>query len=510
MTEEKTPTQPLSPEQIGAAAELGYAPLPEVVEALAVAVQRGHHVALLAGEGSGRELLYGLAAAIRCVADPPRLEGLALCATRESAARVARAVRLLNRHSGLRAFTWSPDRDGEAESASFLAGRPQGLLRAVRTGALSTADLRLLIVDDVEALQALGDWPAAEVFLDTLETEGQKILCARSAGGAFDELVERRLPRARRWPPELLGPAAERGEPGKTAKRGGETRLWYAPAAGEEARLDALAKGLRRLAKASGTDRALVHCRDGPTAHRAAAHLEAAGFRLVEDPAEPGVGVAWAEERAAAEGVNVLTWLPTRLADLLHRLEPGREKLVVISPLHVPQLRLMALRAGWAARELSVQPTEAGMDAVARFRSRLRAAIEQGETGAELLLLEPLLEEFGPLRVATALTRVKREEEIGEGSRTLSGSVAGEPALRSAWTRLYLNVGKRDGVGPGDLVGAITGETGARGAHVGKIEIRGTYSLVEVDSQIAEEVIRGLMGTHIRGREIVARPDRER
>ncbi len=74
--------------------------------------------------------------------------------------------------------------------------------------------------------------------------------------------------------------------------------------------------------------------------------------------------------------------------------------------------------------------------------------------------------------------------------------------------RLFVGVGKKDGAGPGDLLGAVTGEAGVGGDRVGKIEIQDTFSLVEVDEEVAEKVIRAVNGTTIRGRS--ARVDYDR
>jgi ATP-dependent RNA helicase DeaD len=64
-------------------------------------------------------------------------------------------------------------------------------------------------------------------------------------------------------------------------------------------------------------------------------------------------------------------------------------------------------------------------------------------------------------------------------------------------------------VRPGDLVGAITGETDAVGGQIGKIDIRDSYSLVDVETGIADHVIRELSGAAIRGRRVEVRRDRE-
>ncbi|HEM46964.1 MAG TPA: hypothetical protein ENO23_07955, partial [Alphaproteobacteria bacterium] len=55
----------------------------------------------------------------------------------------------------------------------------------------------------------------------------------------------------------------------------------------------------------------------------------------------------------------------------------------------------------------------------------------------------------------------------------------------------------------------ITGETGIAGAQIGKIEIMGNFSLVDVDSQVADAVMRKLDGVQIRGRTVPVRRDRE-
>ena len=75
-------------------------------------------------------------------------------------------------------------------------------------------------------------------------------------------------------------------------------------------------------------------------------------------------------------------------------------------------------------------------------------------------------------------------------------------------TRLYIGVGRQDGVRPADLVGAITGETGLRGGQIGAIDIAPRFSIVVVPAEAAREVISALQGAKIRGRRAAVRPDR--
>lgn len=76
-------------------------------------------------------------------------------------------------------------------------------------------------------------------------------------------------------------------------------------------------------------------------------------------------------------------------------------------------------------------------------------------------------------------------------------------------TCLFIGVGRRSGIRPQDLVGAITGETRVSGREIGSIEIADRFSLVEVPQSAAEEVISRLRGTTIKGRKATVRRDRD-
>jgi hypothetical protein len=78
------------------------------------------------------------------------------------------------------------------------------------------------------------------------------------------------------------------------------------------------------------------------------------------------------------------------------------------------------------------------------------------------------------------------------------------------WTRIFVGAGTRDRVGPGDLVGAITGEAGVTRESIGKIDLRENHSLVEIASADAERVAGALTGTMLRGRRVIARLDKGR
>ena len=65
--------------------------------------------------------------------------------------------------------------------------------------------------------------------------------------------------------------------------------------------------------------------------------------------------------------------------------------------------------------------------------------------------------------------------------------------------RLFINIGRNQHVRPGDIVGAIAGESGISGRMVGAIDLYDSYSFVDVDRQNAEKVMKAMRNVKIRG-----------
>ena len=144
-------------------------------------------------------------------------------------------------------------------------------------------------------------------------------------------------------------------------------------------------------------------------------------------------------------------------------------------------------------------------------RGRLTRTIETDDLDRELFLIGPLLSRFDPAEVAAAALRLGHPfaqtaapAPDGGPRAAADPSAAGVPS----WAKLWVGVGKKDNVRPGDLLGAIVGEAKLAADRVGKIEVRELYCLVEVQPEDAERVVRALTGTTLRGRRVTARVDR--
>ena len=77
-----------------------------------------------------------------------------------------------------------------------------------------------------------------------------------------------------------------------------------------------------------------------------------------------------------------------------------------------------------------------------------------------------------------------------------------------SWSRLFVTVGTKDRASAKDLVGALIKEVGLQKGQIGKIDMRETYSLVDVATTVINQAVQRLSGVSIRGRRVTARPDR--
>ncbi len=112
-----------------------------------------------------------------------------------------------------------------------------------------------------------------------------------------------------------------------------------------------------------------------------------------------------------------------------------------------------------------------------------------------------------------------RDDRLGRGARRDSevrpdregrGRRAGgsRPVGTGSGRRYRVEVGKKDGVRPGAIVGAITGEGGVVGKDVGRIDIYPTFSLVEIAGELSEDAASRIAHARVSGRALKIREDR--
>jgi ATP-dependent RNA helicase DeaD len=173
-------------------------------------------------------------------------------------------------------------------------------------------------------------------------------------------------------------------------------------------------------------------------------------------------------------------------------------------------------------------------DVIARrresFKETLRETIAQGGLETYQIMAEELGEEYSPTDLAAAAFKLLLGEPPEDAEdRLAEAEMMQEPREREerprrrrergqfgperGMTRLFLDIGRDDGVRPADIVGAIANEASISGRAIGVIELFERFSFVEVPSNQSEQVLRALNRTTIRGRKIaasVAKPRRSR
>lgn len=107
-----------------------------------------------------------------------------------------------------------------------------------------------------------------------------------------------------------------------------------------------------------------------------------------------------------------------------------------------------------------------------------------------------------------ALVRA-RHESTHRASEVRAGGPRRRPTSNgpSGRARYRVAVGHRDGLQPGALVGALTGEGGLNGKDVGKIDIFGSFALVDIPSGLTPEAFEKLAQTRVAGRPLRIRED---
>ena len=82
----------------------------------------------------------------------------------------------------------------------------------------------------------------------------------------------------------------------------------------------------------------------------------------------------------------------------------------------------------------------------------------------------------------------------------------GDTGAEAGMVRLFINLGKNQRVRPGDILGAIAGETGMPGKLIGSIDMYDKYTFVEVPREYASEVIQVMKTAKIKGKSINIEP----
>jgi ATP-dependent RNA helicase DeaD len=524
-------------EPLLAALEEGGFERPTALQQAAIPVlRREGNLVARAGSGAGKTLAYGLGVLDRIEAreeaddeagdeaeETTGTRVLVLAASPEHAERATLELVPLAQAVGLTVTASGRGWGTAAGEADILVATPAEVLEAVRTSGVKLESLEAIVVDGASEIEAMGGW----------EGRGDA-LRPRPARRPARPLQRRHDARrgghdrpAHQAPPPL--PAhPRRSRVGGAAERDGRLRLRDRLRAREagDGGLPPGRRPRRRRAPGAGVPQRGARRAGGGGARPARLHRGRGGRR------RRGRGGPLLRRRSGGDhggarrepGDGDLLRRPRGRGDAARAARRGDDGLRPHLPRELAHLRQIAQRALLEPRPAGISGEEpAGRDDVRAFRATVRRAIHEEDISAQMLVLEPLFEDFTPAEVAAAVAALLRrkappaEQAAPAAPRDAPRArPAAAPAPErstagnavAAYARLFVSIGERDGVRAGDLVGTIAGETDIPGSQIGKVDIRDTFSIVEVPAELAERVIAALNGTTIKGRSVRADHDR--
>ncbi len=450
------------------------------VDAIPV-IARGTTAVGIASAGSGKTLAYALGLAGRLDPELEATQALILRPTDDRAVATAEMVHRLVEPLRLTVAAVQPS---QPAAAHIAVGSPGSLLAALQSSAIKLDEIRALVVDGAAEMLELGGSEALETMTAQLPRDAQRVVFTSELDPRVEDWLGRHARRARRLthiPPEV--------EP----LAGVILEYFAAPRA---IWMPTLA-GLLAAAKPGAPGR--LRCRSAAEAAEIADRLTVRGLLARRQPeAEASTWVIWGREaRSESETLSISWGSPPDPASFTECCAAGRA-VAFVEPRELGHLQRLTGALGVRLNPVKTPVPVETLQSLQATRDALREAAARRDLQPYVMLLEPLLAEYSPIQLAAAAAALYREREPSKPAPPLP-----------AWTRLYFAVGRRDGVRPADLVGAITGETSVTGDRIGRIEIRDTHSSVEVAASVADRVIKGLATTTIRGRPANVRVFRE-
>ena len=103
------------------------------------------------------------------------------------------------------------------------------------------------------------------------------------------------------------------------------------------------------------------------------------------------------------------------------------------------------------------------------------------------------------LKQALGQVNLSKEDDVHEADWDNTGAEEG-------MVRLFVNVGKKDNLGPSNILGMIAGESKIPGKVVGAIDIYDKYTFVEVPREYGRTVLDAMKNAKIKGRAVNVEP----
>lgn len=506
-----------------AIAEMGFEqPSPIQAQSIPIAVE-GKDMIGQARTGTGKTASFGIPMLQRINPKDKNLQAIVLCPTRELAIQSANEIRKLAKF--LHGIKVLPIYGGQEISkqirslkggVQIVIGTPGRVMDHLRRHTLKPQTVDIVVLDEADEMLNMGFREDIETILGQLPEERQTMLFSATMPKPILEIAKRYLHEpeiVKVIQKELTVPKIEQYYYEVNPRKKNEvlSRLldMYDPSlslvfCNTKRKVDELvadlkgrgyfAEGLHGDMKQSQRDRVMNGFRNGRT-----------DILVATDVAARGIDVADVE---AVFNYDV----PQDDEYYVHRIgrtgRAGREGRAFTLVVGKEIYKLKDIQR-YCKTKIRRQPIPSVNDVAAiKVEKLLEQAGELIATdglGRMMDLLEEYLDgrDYSATEMAAALLAM----QLGETStQTLPKEEFGDTGAEPGMVRMFMNIGKKDRVRIGDILGAVAGESGMEGALVGTIDMYDNFSFVEVPQEYAAAVLEAMNHSKIKGRRVNMEP----
>ena len=543
----------LRPELLQALTSLGYEePTPIQREAIPPLLA-GHDLLGQAATGTGKTAAFALPV-LQGLAGSARDAGpaaLVLVPTRELAEQVSQAVHRYGRDLGVRVL---PVYGGQPigrqlqalqRGVDVVVGTPGRVLDHLNRATLQLGAVRTVVLDEADEMLDMGFAEDIEAILAETPGDRQTVLFSATMPPRIDAIARRHLREPIRI--QMSREASTAGDLPLVRQSAYVVARAHKPAA------------LARVLDVEAPSAAIVFCRTRQEVDEVTEILNGRGYRaealhggMSQDQRDRVMGrlrggstELLVATDVAARGLDIeqLTHVvnynvPAAPESYVHRIgrvgRAGREG-AAVTLAEPREHRMLKAIERLTGQRITVEKIPTVHDLRARrmelTRAALQASLEADDLERFRVVIDSLSDEFDIENVALAAVKLAHEAAGGDIDEEEIPSIVGDPraesrdrdtrrpdgrrdrpatarASEAGATRLFLGIGRRAGLRPQDLVGAITGEAGLSARDIGAIQITDRFSLVEVPEPAADMVIAALQRSTIRGRRPTVRRER--
>ena len=480
--------------------------------------------------GTGKTAAFALPLLQKIDASVRDTQAIVLVPTRELAVQAAEQIHLFSKHMrGLRVvpvYGGQPiDRQFRAlrDGAHVVVGTPGRILDHLRRGSLHLEKCSFCALDEADEMLAFGFIEDIETILAELPEVRQMALFSATVPPRIAALVNRFAPGA-----EKISIASKR----RTVESVAQTYYEVMPGKKKDA--------LVRVLDMETPGPTIVFCRTKVATAELAETLRMQGYQAdalngdmaqnerdrVMNRFKTGQSDLLIATDVAARGLDIETVthvinydLPFDTEQYIHRIgrtgRAGRtgDAITLIEPRERRNLRSIETMTGAKISPVRI-PTVADISSRKRrsFIQSLRERLEKDGYDGQLTVVEELSSEHDIAQIAAAALQALWEAQNGANTKFEAEQEvvleSGQP--EAGMTRLFVGMGRADGLRPGDLVGAIASEAGLPGKAVGAIDILAHTAFVEVPANEADRIISALSATKLRGKRVkVGRAERD-